>query len=241
MSRVFMNAANNVIENLNKTQAACARACLRAGRRPEDVNLMAVTKYAADQDVLTLLESGRIRHIGESRVQQAAQRWTKPSFAKYNISKHFIGHLQKNKAAQAAKLFDFIDSIDDIDTALRLNACARALNKTLGVLVQIKLTDRQTQSGVSFNEAPLLVQELKKLDFLCPCGYMAIAPKTDNPQSLRGLFKKVREAFERDFPPQLPQRFLSLGMSEDFETAVEEGSTLPRVGSKLFASNLEGV
>lgn len=241
MSRVFMNAADKITKNLDDVQAAISDACRRAGRDEKSVALMAVTKYAADEDVLALLDSGRIRHIGESRVQQALARWTSPSFAKYDTVKHFIGHLQRNKAAQAAKLFDFIDSIDDIRTAQVLDDHAKALGKKLYVMLQIKLTNRETQSGVALENAPQLLKQLAPLSHLCPCGYMAIAPQTDAPQSLRPLFKAVKTAFDRDFPLSLPHRYLSLGMSADFEVAVEEGSTLPRVGSKLFAQHLEGL
>ena len=230
-----MNAPDRIEQNLRGVEEAISAACRRSGRPEKGVTLMAVTKYAADEDVLTLLNTGRVRHIGESRVQQAVARWTSPRFAAYNVVKHFIGHLQSNKTAQAAKLFDFIDSIDDIRTAQALDAQAKALHKTLYVLVQIKLTDRQTQSGLALARAPELVKELQGCTNLRPCGYMAIAPQTDDPQTLRPLFKEVKTAFERDFPPALPQRYLSLGMSADFETAVEEGSTLPRVGSKLFS------
>ncbi len=234
-----MNAADKLIQNCDLVQAAIVRACHRAGRTAQGVEVMAVTKYASDEDVLSLLAAGKIRHIGESRIQQSLQRWTQPAFAKYNTVKHFIGHLQRNKAALAAKLFDFIDSIDDIRTAEALNEHAARLGKTLKVLVQIKLTARETQSGVSLQEAPSLLAQLRQLPYINPCGYMAIAPQTENLEVLRPLFKQVHAAFERDFPPQGQERYLSLGMSEDFETAVEEGSTLPRVGSKLFFKGSE--
>lgn len=235
MSRVFMNTADRISQNVQTVESALSQACLRSGRNPAEVTLMAVTKYAQDEEVLALLNTGRIRHIGESRVQQALARWTRPEFASYTTVKHFIGHLQRNKAAQAAKLFDFIDSIDDIRTAQALDSHAQKLGKRLYIMVQIKLTDRESQSGVSLEQVPLLLRQLQDLKSLCPCGYLAIAPQTDNPQTLRPLFKEVKTAFDRDFPLSLPQRYLSLGMSADFETAVEEGSTLPRVGSRLFA------
>ena len=227
-----------LIQNIRAVQTAISAACQRSNRNAADITLMAVTKYAQDEDVLTLLSTGQIEHIGESRVQQAFARWTKPDFAKHHVYKHFIGHLQKNKAAQAAALFDFIDSIDNIETAQMLDLHAQKLRKTIRVLVQIKLTHRSTQSGVSLEQAPVLVAQLRQLTHLCPCGYMAIAPQTTDMEQLRPLFKQVKIAFDRDFPADAP-RYLSLGMSNDFETAVEEGSTLPRVGSKLFAQHLE--
>lgn len=233
-----MNSAARLAHNLQALQTAILRACKRSGRSYTDVTLMAVTKYAADADVLALLDTGEINHIGESRIQQARARWNRPEFAKYRVTKHFIGHLQRNKAAQAAEMFDFVDSIDNIQTAQALDEQAAKLGKILRVLVQIKLTDRQSQSGVPLQQAPQLVQQLKKLNHICPCGYMAIAPQTADIARLRALFEQVRAAFDRDFPAG-QERYLSLGMSNDFEIAVEAGSTLPRVGSKLFTTHLE--
>jgi len=233
-----MDTATHVEQNLQKVQNALLQACSRSGRKYTDVTLMAVTKYAADSDVLALLNSGKIYHIGESRVQQAVTRWTQPDFAKHPVVKHFIGHLQKNKTAQAAALFDFIDSIDNLETAQLLDKQAQKLDKILRVLVQIKLTNRISQSGVRLEEAPILVEHLKGLQYIRPCGYMAIAPQTKDSVCLRALFKQVKAAFDRDFPVGA-ERYLSLGMSNDFEVAVEEGSTLPRVGSKLFTPHLE--
>jgi len=233
-----MSTPAQLTQNFVSIQTAIEAACKRSGRKASDVTLMAVTKYATDADVLALLSTGLVQHIGESRVQQALARWTKPDFAKYSVIKHFIGHLQKNKAALAAQFFDFIDSIDDIETAKLLSSHAEKHGKILHVLVQIKLTDRSSQSGLALADAPALVAALHNLPNIIPCGYMAIAPQTDNVAQLRALFMQVHAAFERDFPVG-QERYLSLGMSNDFEVAVEAGSTLPRIGSNLFATHLE--
>ena len=234
-----MNREETLVKNVQTVQAALSAACHKSGRNPQEITLLAVTKYAQDQDVLTLLQKGLIKHVGESRVQQAQARWTSPVFASFHTVKHFIGHLQKNKAAKAAQLFDFIDSLDDLQTAQTL-AKAVPAGKTLRVLVQVKLTDKQTQSGLPLEEARRLAAQLKNLPGLKVCGYMAIAPQGAPQEQLRQLFKTVKQAFDADFSPT-EERYLSLGMSEDFETAVEEGSSLPRIGSKLFAENLEGL
>ena len=239
MSRVFMNAAEKVTQNLLQVRTAIEQACQQTGRPAQSVHLLAVTKYASDEDVLALLQTGQITHIGESRVQQACARWQTSSFAKFPVYKHFIGHLQKNKAAQAVQLFDFIDSIDDISTAQAVNTQAEKLGKKIYVMIQIKLTQRQSQSGLPLSEAPKLLTQLKALKNLIPCGYMAIAPQTQSAESLRPLFAEIKKAFDQDFPLTLTHRYLSLGMSNDFETAVEEGSTLPRIGSRLFAQHRE--
>lgn len=234
-----MNRADMLLQNFHAVQHALNTACQKAGRNPRDVTLLAVTKYAPDQDVLFLLQQGLIGHIGESRVQQAWTRWTGEAFAKYPVVKHFIGHLQKNKAAKAAQLFDFIDSLDDFDTALALEKHLPA-GKTIRALVQVKLTERETQSGLTLPNARALAGKLKTLTRVKVCGYMGIAPQGAPEAELRRLFGLVKRAFDQDFPPET-ERYLSLGMSEDFITAVEEGSSLPRIGSKLFAGNLEGL
>ena len=234
-----MNREEKLLQNLREVQRSLSAAAQKSGRLPGDITLLAVTKYAKDNDVLFFLERGLITHVGESRLQQAQNRWNSPLFAKFNTVKHFIGHLQKNKAAKAALLFDFIDSLDDIQTARILNEHTPQ-GKKLRVLVQVKLTQRETQSGIPLEQARKLVKELRPFTRLHVCGYMAIAPQVANPEELRNLFAGVKKAFDEDFSPA-QERFLSLGMSEDFEIAVEEGSNLPRIGSKLFAEHLEEV
>lgn len=228
--------------NLQTVKAKVTQACKKTGRNPAEVTLMAVTKYAADRDVLSLAEKGLLTDIGESRVQQAWKRWKEnPAFARFTVTKHFIGHLQKNKAAKAAALFDFIDSLDSFETAQALSKHVPA-GKVLRVLVQVKLTARETQTGLPLPQARALAEQLKTacLPGLQVCGYMGIAPQNAQEEELRRLFRAVKEAFEEDFS-SVPKRYLSLGMSHDFVTAVEEGSTLIRVGSGLFAINLEEV
>lgn len=232
-----------LLQNLKDVHVSLEQACKRAGRSPKEVTLLAVTKYAADEDVQILLKTGQITDVGESRLQQAQARWQQnPAFARWNkIRKHFIGHLQKNKAAKVAQFFDFVDSLDNLETAVLLAKHVPA-GKTLRVLVQVKLTDKKTQSGLPLQEARRLVRQIKAQHFanLCLCGYMGIAPQGVTVQTLRTLFRSIKEAFEEDFPDK-EERYLSLGMSEDFIVAVEEGSSLPRIGSKLFAKNLEEV
>ncbi len=228
-----MNREETLLKNVQDIQAALCASCQKAGRRPEEVTLLAVTKYAQDTDVLFLLKQGLIKHIGESRVQQALLRWTQPDFSAFPTVKHLIGHLQHNKAAKAAQFFDFIDSLDDFSTACLVDKHIAPGRQVRG-LVQVKLTDRDTQSGLPLDQARELTKRLRSLERLKVCGYMAIAPQGADTQTLKGLFGTVKKAFDEDFSPK-EERYLSLGMSEDFTVAVEAGSTLPRIGSKLFA------
>ena len=224
-----------LLNNLQDVQSSLVRACQRGGRNPKQVTLLAVIKYAKDEDVLALLNQGVLSDVGESRVQQAWARWKENlAFAKFSsVKKHFIGHLQKNKAAKAALLFEWIDSLDDPETA-RVLSQHTPVGKTLHALVQIKLTDKQTQSGLPLPKARALANKLRgQFENLDICGYMAVAPQGASPMQLRQLFRAVKAAFDEDFK-DVPHAQLSLGMSQDFVIAVEEGSTLPRIGSLLF-------
>ena len=235
-----MRREDQLVQNFLNVQSSLQAACNRAGRPVQDVTLLAVTKYAWDPDVLTLLEKNLLTDVGESRVQQAWARWHEnPAFARFSrVKKHFIGHLQKNKAAKAAVLFDWIDSLDNFQTAQVLSKHVPA-GKILRVLVQVKLTQKQTQSGLPLMQARALARQLTgAFANIRVCGYMAVAPQGAEPGVLRTLFKRVREAFDQDFK-DVPQAQLSLGMSEDFIIAVEQGSTLPRIGSLLFNEHLE--
>ena len=143
-----------LFENFYQAVRSLESACKRVGRNPQEITLLAVTKYALDKDVLTLLQKGVLTDIGESRVQQAWARWKENAdFAKFTqVKKHFIGHLQKNKIAKAAQLFDAVDSLDDFETARLLSKYLPA-GKILTVLVQVKLTERETQSGLPLTQA----------------------------------------------------------------------------------------
>lgn len=224
-----------LLQNYQAVCSSLAQAALSAKRNPREITLLAVTKYAPDEDVLTLLKHGVLTDVGESRVQQAWKRWKEdPRFAAYTqVRKHFIGHLQTNKAAKAAQLFDYVDSLDQFQTA---QALAKHLppGKVLRALVQVKLTDRQTQSGLPLPQARQLAKQLQgAFENIDVCGYMAVAPQGADASTLRALFKPLAQAFQADFAHH-PGAQLSLGMSEDFKIAVEEGSTLPRIGSLLF-------
>ncbi|MBR2081585.1 MAG: YggS family pyridoxal phosphate-dependent enzyme [Elusimicrobiaceae bacterium] len=229
-----------LLQNWRDVKSSLSAACERSRRMPDEVTLLAVTKYAKDSDVLFLLSQGLLTDIAESRVQQAWSRWKEnPDFAKFTaVKKHFIGHLQKNKAAKAALLFDWIDSLDDFETARTLSTHLPQ-GKTLRALVQVKLTDKDTQSGLPLTQARELARQLNgAFDNLTVHGYMAVAPQGAEEPKLRELFRQVAQAFLEDFK-DISDAQLSLGMSEDFITAVEAGSTLPRIGSLLFNRNLE--
>lgn len=203
--------------------------------------LLAVTKYAADEDVKILIEAGAIKTAGENKVQDARNKWTNGALAalRSRVKLHFIGHLQTNKARAAVETFDWIDSIDSLKIAVEIDRHARDLGKTIPVLIQLKLNNSVTQSGVTPDQAAELLTGVRALKNLAPSGYMGIAPVNGTPEELKTAFAAAKKIFDRDFGYGVNacgfNNYLSLGMSGDYETAVAAGSNLPRIGSSLFA------
>ncbi len=136
-------------------------------------------------------------------------------------------------------LFDWIDSVDSLKLANHINKHAGLKGKKMPILIQLKLSASDTQGGIAPDAAPGLLEDIRKLPFLCPSGYMAIAPNVPEPETLRPVFREAKRLFDRDFPGAVNtygfKNYLSLGMSGDFETAIQEGANLPRIGSRLFA------
>jgi len=241
MAEIEPARQKKLLENFQSVAEKISAACARSGRPDRDAELLAVVKYADPGEVRFLAEAGKIRKAGENKVQDAFRKWSGGELAEARrlVELHFIGHLQTNKSADAVELFDWIDSVDSLKLANHINRHAEARNKKMPVLIQVKLTDTGTQGGISPAEAPALLAEMRKLSFLLPRGYMAIAPANAAPVSLRPVFREMKKIFDRDFPAAADSagagNYLSLGMSGDFETAVEEGANLPRIGSLLFA------
>ncbi|MBI4351817.1 MAG: YggS family pyridoxal phosphate-dependent enzyme [Elusimicrobia bacterium] len=229
-----------LLTNFQNIKDRITAACGRAGLEPSGVELLAVTKYAAAEDVKLLIEAGAIKTAGENKVQDAKAKWTNGPLAplRARVKLHFIGHLQTNKAKAAIETFDWIDSIDSLKIAAEVNRHAAAAGKTMPVMIQLKLNDSATQSGVTPDKAGELLAQVRFLKNLEPRGYLGIAPEGASPEELKARFTDAKKIFDRDFPvtaPGAPANYLSLGMSGDYEPAVEAGSNLPRIGSSLFA------
>jgi len=228
-----------LIANFQNITGRIESACARAGREAAGVGLLAVTKYAADADVAALIEAGHIKAAGENKVQAAHAKWTGSGpLARYrpSVTLHLIGHLQTNKAKLAVETFDWVDSIDSLKIAAELDRRAEAAGKLMPVMIQLKLNSSPTQSGVSPDQAGALAAEVRGMKHLSLRGYMGIAPAGGTPAELREAFSLAKKIYDRDFPRGTGERaFLSLGMSGDYELAVEAGSTLPRIGGSLFA------
>ena len=227
-----------IIDNLRQIRDRVAAAARRAGRSPDSVSLLAVIKYAPLPAVEELLRCGQVTRVAESRVQDAQRRKAALGPLAQGLEWRLIGHLQTNKAKQAVETFDAVDSIDSLHVAQALDKRLEGTDRTLPVLVQVKLTQRETQSGTAPEEIPALLEALARLKRLRVNGLMGIAPQVEDPEKARPAFAGLKRLFDQHFAGR-PGAQLSMGMSHDFEAAIEEGSTMIRIGSALFSPKSE--
>lgn len=232
---VFVSA---FADNLASLEDRIAAACRRARRPRSEVRLMAVSKTHPAEAIAVAVAAG-VSLFGENRVQEfEAKRPGLRSLIPAGAEIHLIGHLQSNKSTRAAELFDAIDTVDSLRLAERLHEAAGHLHKTLPIFLEIKLSPESTKSGLEPEDPELtaLLERLPDLKHLALRGLMTIAPLDDNPRSARTCFRQLRQLRDRLVVahPLLDFSQLSMGMSGDFETAIEEGSTLIRIGTALF-------
>ncbi len=219
----------SVVENLNRIRERIASAARRAGHDPAGIELMAVSKTVEPARIREAYQAGQ-RLFGENRVQEFGGKW--PELRELEGARwHLIGHLQSNKASRAAELFSQVESVDSLRLAQRLNAAAEKLGKRLPVLLEFNLGGEQSKSGLApgSKEIDELLAAVPALGHLEIAGVMTIPPFTEDPEDARPYFRRLRELRDR-----LGLKQLSMGMSHDFEVAVEEGSTCVRVGTGIF-------
>jgi len=212
-------------QNLQKIQKRIKTACEKAGRSPDKVTLVAVSK-TVDADVIEAAFNSGLRHFGESRVQEAASKIEQLRRFKPDIVWHMVGHLQTNKAKTAASIFDIIHSVDSLKLAETLHDSSR---KKLRVLIQVNVADEATKGGFALSEVNEAVRQIGRLPNLEIEGLMTIAPLVSDTEEVRPVFRQLRQL--RD---ALGLRHLSMGMTDDFEVAIEEGATLVRIGRAIF-------
>ena len=229
----------SIADNLARVRQRIAEAARRAGRRPEDIVLMAVTKTFPAEIIREAYASGQ-RLFGENRVQEFAEKAA--MLADLPGSEfHLIGHLQSNKAGKAAQIFSGIDSVDSLHLAEKLNAAAEKSGKRLPILIEINVGGEAAKSGIApdLPELEALLRAAPRLTSLEFRGLMSIPPFTEDAQAARPYFRQLRELCDRIAsrkPPNVSTGMLSMGMSHDFEVAIEEGSTCVRVGTAIFGS-----
>ena len=227
----------SIVDQLAQIRDRIASAARRAGRNPDDIALMAVCKTFPAEAIKEAYAAGQ-RLFGENRVQEFAEKY--PAVAGLpDVRFHMIGHLQSNKASKAAEIFHAVDSIDSTKLAQRLNDAAQKLNKTLDVLIEVNVGGEEAKSGLSPDspEINAILMQAPSWKNLSIRGLMTVPPFTDDPEGARPYFRKLRELRDQLAPRRLPDvslDVLSMGMSHDFEIAIEEGSTCVRIGTAIF-------
>ena len=224
---------STVKTSIERIRNRIAEAVLRSGRNVSNIRLMAVTKTVDDDRIMAAIDAG-VDIIGESYVQEAKRKIEKMG---RNIEWHMIGYLQSNKAKYAVKLFDMIHSVDRMDLAVELDRRAGAARLATKILIEVNISGEKTKSGVPYEEAMRLVRDISSLHNLSIQGLMTMAPWFDNPEDARPHFKALRELRDRIIDANIARaemRELSMGMSGDYEVAVEEGATIVRVGRSIF-------
>ncbi len=223
---------SEIRENYLRVMERVEKAALRSRRDPKAIRLVAVSKTVESFRVREAIEAGA-SILGENYVQEAQK---KIEALGRPVSWHFIGHLQSNKAKYAVRLFDAIHSLDSILLAEELNRRATAAGNIVKVLIEVKLSEEVTKFGMEEKEVWDLARKVVHLDHLSLEGLMTMPPYFDKPEMSRPYYVRLRELKEKMVKEGLPLKELSMGMSNDFEIAIEEGATYVRVGTAIFGS-----
>ncbi len=224
-----------LIDNTSAILKKMSHAAMRAGRSPDRVKLIAVTKTVGIKKIQEAVDLG-LRIFGENKIQEAQKKIPvlKSCVSDSVVEWHLIGHLQKNKAKYAVLLFDLIHTIDSLELAEEINRQAEKIDKIQKVLVQVKLSVEETKHGVSEEDLFPLVKRVKGMNNLQLKGLMTLPPFFEDPEKTRPYFRRLRELIDKAENTGCDLKELSMGMSNDFEVAIEEGATMVRIGTALF-------
>lgn len=227
------STSETISQNLKQIQDRIEAACNRCDRDPEEVQLVAVTKYAELDWVKALIDLGQL-HLGESRPQQLAERFEQlPD----SVTWHMIGHLQRNKVRPVLETDAIIHSVDSVKLLDRIDRLAGEMERLARVFIEVNISQEEAKHGFTLREAADLMSPVAACQHIKFHGYMGMAPYADDPEEARPYFhqlKQMQDAVNRVIPADRQWKSLSMGMSGDFEVAIEEGATHIRIGSALF-------
>ncbi len=221
-----------VSANLELVRERIARAAARAWRQPKEITIVAVSKTFPPEAIRAAYDAG-LRHFAENRVQEFEAKW--PKVLRLEAAWHFIGHLQRNKARRAVYLFNRIDGVDSLTLARTLESEATAQAKRVPILIEVKLSEEPSKTGIAEANLAALAESITPASNLRLRGLMGVPPYFEDPERARPYFQKLRR-MKDDLSGRLgaPLPVLSMGMSHDFEIAIEEGATEIRIGTALF-------
>ncbi|RMD91555.1 MAG: YggS family pyridoxal phosphate-dependent enzyme [Calditrichaeota bacterium] len=220
-------------ENIEKVKEIISRACARVGRNPEEVLVVAVTKNVEVPRILEAIEAG-IQVIGENRVQEALPKY---QIIGNQVSWHMIGHLQTNKVKKALQFADMIQSVDSLHLAHELQKQAEKVNRDVDILIEVNTSGEPTKFGFKPEETLSAIEEISRYPRLHIKGLMTIGAFLPDPEQVRPCFVLLRQLKEQLVQKNLPaveMKYLSMGMTDDFEVAIEEGSNMVRIGRAIF-------
>lgn len=223
----------SITDNIIKLQRRIEQSCQRAGRSPGEIVLVAVTKTVTSEEIQLAIANG-IQHIGENRVQEANQKFDQVG---KQATWHLIGHLQTNKVKKALAIFDVIHSMDSFHLAEAISKFATQMQREVPCLIEVKTSDEATKFGVLPEDAIGLIQKIAKLPGIKIQGLMTIGAFLPDPEQVRPCFRLLRELrneVENAGIDNVSMKYLSMGMTNDFEAAIEEGANIIRVGRAIF-------
>jgi len=228
-----------IFQRIDEIRKNIQEICVRTGRDPKGIRIIAVTKYTHVENIRQAIEAG-IEDIGENRVQDAAEKFQALRSQGVSFRRHMIGHLQTNKVKQAVELFDMIQSVDSLKVAREIDKHAANLKKIMDVLIQVNSSEEEQKSGAAPREALRLLNDISVFEHIRVRGLMTIGPLTEDRSRIsecfggtRALLKEAQERFKGH--PRMSFQELSMGMTQDYDLAVEQGSTMVRIGSAIFA------
>ncbi|MCX8124142.1 MAG: YggS family pyridoxal phosphate-dependent enzyme [Spirochaetes bacterium] len=226
----------SIIDNYNRIIAEIKRIAQKAGRNPDDIVLIAVSKTFPAEIIQQAIDNG-ITLFGENRVQEAKAKIPQ---LKGTFTFHLVGHLQSNKAKDAVKLFDCIHSIDKLSTAIEVDKEAKKINKIQNILIEVNTSGEQSKFGIEPAKTLELCKGILELHNVNCLGLMTVGPLTDNRNKIREAFKTLRLLKEEiNNTLGITLKELSMGMSGDFDIAIEEGATMLRIGTAIFGQRMQ--
>jgi pyridoxal phosphate enzyme (YggS family) len=227
----------NISDNINTIKQRIVSAAVKCGRDPDSIKLLAVTKTVPTEYIIKAIDAG-ITMLGENYVQEAKEKIT---VLGQRAQWHMIGHLQTNKAKYAVNLFDYIHSVDRLELAQELDKRAGLIGRKINILIEVNISGEKTKNGIPATTAIDLIKITSKLENLSVCGLMTMAPYSNDPENARPYFsalRNLRDNISCQKISGIPMEELSMGMTDDFEVAIEEGATIIRIGRAIFGKRI---
>lgn len=228
---------SSIADNIQRIRETIAAAARRVNRNPSDIRLMGVTKTVDDQRIEEAIRAG-LDIVGENYVQEGKRKIEKMG---KSLEWHMIGHLQTNKAKYAVRLFDMIHSVDRLKLAQELNKRAGAAGIQMKILVEVNVSGEESKSGIARDDAVAMIKEISALEHISVQGLMTMPPWFDDPEDARPYFTTLRELRDiiiEENIPRIEMNELSMGMTQDYRVAVEEGATIVRIGTAIFGERV---